>query len=397
MPSEPNVRQPETAAPTPPLRTIFLYVTDECNQRCPHCWINPNAEGRSQVERPSLDDYFRFVRAAQPLGLQLVKFTGGEPLLKEDTFRIIEHNSLLGVRSSLETNAMLVGRKEAEFLKKHRVHVGVSLDGASSDVHDRRRGFRGAFDRTWPALEMMTELGIPLTIVSAVSYSNLEEIPKILELLRGLKRNGPLYSKINPILPLGRARKMGRRGDTLAVEDLLRLASEVSEKLNPEYREYGISVMLQLELAFFPIEGLARGAGQTGVYNCGFLNLISALADGSITFCGVGYQARELTMGNIRGDYDLPSLWRSHPLLQDVRFKVHEALDGVCGQCLFRQTCLGGCRASALMLGGSLAASPPSCQALYDSGLFPVTRLREPEASRYSARAREHREVAAVC
>jgi radical SAM protein with 4Fe4S-binding SPASM domain len=100
-------------------------------------------------------------------------------------------------------------------------------------------------------------------------------------------------------------------------------------------------------------------------------------------------------MGNIKDGYDLPSLWQDHPVLQEVRHDVYHALEGVCGDCLLQSICLGGCRASALALGGSLAASPPYCQALYDSGLFPATRLREPAASRYAAMASDLRSQSA--
>jgi len=371
--------------PAPPLRSLYFYLTDECNQRCIHCWINPTLEGRSRTQRASLDDYCRLIDAAAPLGLKTVKLTGGEPLLREETLPIIRYVSQVGARTILETNAMLVGSREAELFKEHRVSVGISLDGSTPAVHDRRRGLAGAFERTWRALELMTGRGIPVTVTAAVSRSNREEIPKMLDLLAGLERKAPLAFKINPIMALGRARKLEHTGDTLSPEDLLHLVRQVCDELLPWSKDHGIGLLLQLELAFFPIDALAQGAGKAGVCHCGFLNLLSVLADGSLTLCGIGYTAPELTMGNIRGEYDLAALWQEHPMLRGIRSTVHHALEGVCGDCLFHPICLGGCRASALGTGGSLAASPPNCQALYDAGLFPPTRLREPAASRYAA------------
>jgi SynChlorMet cassette radical SAM/SPASM protein ScmF len=377
---------PENASEAPPpLRSVYLYLTNECNQHCIHCWINPALEGRSRGEKPALDNYRRFLDAAVHLGANFVKITGGEPLLREETFPLIEHVSRAGARAAVETNAMLVGHREAAAFQKHRVSVSVSLDGATAAVHDRRRGLPGAFERTWRAVKLMTSLKIPLTIVTAVSRSNRDEIRKVLELLRSLASEAPLILKINPIVALGRARALARQGDTLGPGELLDLVNEVCNDLRPWYQEHGIEIVLQLELAFFPIDSLLQGAGQAGVYHCGFLNLLSILADGSITFCGIGYEAPQLTMGNIRGDYDLPSLWSEHPILRQVRFNVRHALEGVCGDCLLQGVCLGGCRASALAMGGSLTASPPLCQSLYDAGLFAASRLREPAASRYAA------------
>src|SRR6266545_4580290 len=380
-----SIAQDTVETPVPPLRSIYFYLTDECNQRCVHCWINPAPEGRSQTQRPRLDDYCRLIDAAVPLGLKLVKLTGGEPLLREETFPIIRHVSQVGAQTLIETNAMLVGPREAELFREHRVSVGVSLDGSEPAIHDRRRGLPGAFERTWRALELMSGLGIPLTVVAAISRSNRDEIPKILHRLRNLDKKASLQLKINPIVALGRARKLAKNGDMLSPEELQELVRQVCAELIPWAKKQGIGIVLQLELAFFPIDSLMQGAGKAGVCHCGFLNLLSVLADGSLTFCGIGYEAPELTMGNIRGDYDLATLWNGHPTLQEVRSTVHHALEGVCGDCLFHPICLGGCRASALATGGSLAASPPHCQALYDAGLFPVSRLREPAASRYAA------------
>lgn len=384
MPGHDPIAKEAPEVPVPALRSLYFYLTDECNQSCVHCWINPALEGRSRTEHPGHADYCRLIDAALPLGLRMVKITGGEPLLREETFSIIRYVSQVGASTLLETNGMLVGPREAKLFKEHRVNVGISLDGSSPAVHDRRRGLAGAFERTWRGLELMTGLGIPVTVTAAVSRSNLEEIPKILDILARLDHKAPLAFKINPIMALGRARKLEHKGDTLSAEELLRLVHQACHELIPRSRERGIDIMLQLELAFFPIDGLAQGAGRAGVCHCGFLNLLSVLADGSLTLCGIGYSAPDLTMGNIRGQYDLAALWNDHPTLRGIRSTVDHALEGVCGDCLFQPMCLGGCRASALGSGGSLAASPRNCQELYDSGLFPVTRLREPAASRYA-------------
>lgn len=387
MPPEEGIQVAEADAPPPRLNALYLYLTNECNQYCSHCWINPTSVGRYKGKQPCLDDYRRFIDAALPLGLTFVKLTGGEPLLHANTIPLIKHLSQLGLNIILETNAMLVGRKEAELLKEHGVKVGVSLDGATAEVHDRRRGVAGAFQRTWHALELLTELEVPLTVVTAVSRSNREEIVGILELLRGIKNGAPLNLKINPIMAAGRARKLARKGDTLTPEELLDLASMACDELMPRYKKYGIGIKLQLEVAFFSIDHLVEGAGRTGVYRCGFLNLLSALADGSITLCGIGYEARDLIMGNISEKYDLRSLWESHETLRKVRFTVQHAMQGVCGDCLFQQVCQGGCRASALAMGGTMETAPPSCQALYEAGLFATSRLREPAASHYATTA----------
>jgi AdoMet-dependent heme synthase len=364
--------------PPPPLRSLYIYLTHECNQHCGHCWINPTLEGRYCGRRPAFEEYRRFFDAAVPMGLDYIKLTGGEPLLRPEFRPLIEYAAAAGIAVQVETNGMLVTPEIAAFMKHHGVQTSISLDAATAAVHDRRRGLRGAFDRTMAAVEILGDAGVPVMIVTSISRSNLDEVPRILDLLVHLKRKAPLNYKINPIVPMGRAKHMERRGETLTPRELLDLAGSVTNDLTPRYRAHGIGITLQLEIAFFSIDNLIRGEGRGGLGHCGFLNLISILADGSITFCGLGYAAPELVMGNICEDYDLPELWRSHPLLAEVRRVVRGDLEGVCGECLFQPVCLGGCRAVALAAGGTLAASPVWCQALYDAGLFPASRLRDP-------------------
>lgn len=376
-----------TVDSVPPLRSLYIYVTNECNQHCPHCWIMPAQEGHGGLGAPSLSDYLGFIDAARPLGLKYVKVTGGEPLLRRETFSILQHTAQAGISSTLETNAMLIGGEEVSFLAQHKIHVGLSLDGASAEVHDRRRGLIGAFERTMHGLGLLAAVGVPFTVTCAVSRGNLGEIEKILELLSEVETQSQITFKINPIVPMGRALSITQRADTLEPHELLQLAETVGRQLLPRFSRYGLRIMLQLEPAFFPIDVMLHGRGLMCAHHCGFLNLISVLADGCISLCGVGYTQRQLAMGNIRNNYNLMELWNTHPTLAETRRTVRRRLTGACAHCLFHPICLGGCRAAAITADGSLASSSPWCQALYDAGLFPTTRLTDQAAQEYQRTA----------
>ena len=66
----------------PTLRTIYFYLTDGCNLRCRHCWIDPmyrnKEDGHSFLP---FDLFVSIIKEAKELGLKGVKLTGGEPLL----------------------------------------------------------------------------------------------------------------------------------------------------------------------------------------------------------------------------------------------------------------------------------------------------------------------------
>ena len=385
----------------PPFRSIYIRLTDECNQHCPYCWASPVLEGRSTVKRPDLAQYRRFIDRAVPLGLSRVKVTGGEPLLRVETLLVLAHASRRGVATAIDTNAALVGEVEVDFFRRNRVHVGTSLDVCGPDGSDPRRGLRGALQRTWKAVKAMTRAGIDLTVTAAVSHGSLGEIDRILDRLAGIEgRRGRIAVKINPIVTLRRVSSMNKRREALFPHELLEFTNRVLRDLAPSYREKSLDIILQLESAFFPIGSMVQAVAASGARHCGFLNLISVLADGSITLCGIGPEQKHLIMGNIQRSYDLTRIWE-------------RALDAECQaarfprplrrlrKCLAQSDCLSGCRAAAVAAGASAAESPLWCQSLYDAGLFPASRLNDESAKRYaeiapSLQARFRQEAAAL-
>ncbi len=386
----------------PPWRSLYIHLTDECNQHCPYCWASLVLAGRSKVRRPDLAQYRRFIDKAVPLGLSKVKVTGGEPLLREETLPILAHASRRGVDTDIDTNAALVGEVEVDFFRRNRVHVGTSIDVCGPEGSDPRRGLRGALQRTWKAVKAMTRAGIDLTVTAAVSHGNLGEIDRILDRIAGIEgRRGRIAVKINPIVTLRRVSSMNKRRETLFPHELLEFTNRVLRDVAPSYREKNLDISLQLEAAFFPIESMVQAVATSGARHCGFLNLISVLADGSITLCGIGQEQKHLIMGNIQRSYDLARIWEREPSMLDVRRRVFRGLRGVCSECQAQSDCLGGCRAAAVAAAASLAESPPWCQSLYDAGLFPASRLNDESAKRYaeiapSLQARFREEAAAL-
>ncbi|HMK16190.1 MAG TPA: radical SAM protein, partial [Methanomicrobiales archaeon] len=81
-----------------------MSVTQRCNLNCIYC----HAEGeRSPAAELSLGDIREILRVAAKLGMRSVKFTGGEPLLREDILDIVRAVPA-GMESSMTTNGILL-------------------------------------------------------------------------------------------------------------------------------------------------------------------------------------------------------------------------------------------------------------------------------------------------
>jgi SynChlorMet cassette radical SAM/SPASM protein ScmF len=310
--------------------------------------------------------YNRAIASALSEGLMMVKLTGGEPLLYPDWRQIIQFVAERGVSVALETNGTLLDAEAVEFLCKCYVHVSVSLDGAEPETHDKFRGAAGAFEAVQRAVHLFVEQGRPPQVIFSLYAGNRHELEPLVALMRDW---GVEQVKVNIVSSMGRGERFQKKGWLMDVESLLYL-KQTEEKVLQQ--RYGVKVIVDVPCAFdSTIELVTQGVGI-----CPFLNLLSILANGDITFCGLGYARPEWILGNVES-HDLVEIWRHHPYLSEIRRLLPQGLRGVCGKCLLRDRCLGKCRAAAMAESGDVTAPFALCHALYEAGLFPLSRLTE--------------------
>jgi cyclic pyranopterin phosphate synthase len=109
---------------------LRLSVTDRCNLRCQYCMP---AEGVRKLEHSdilSFEQLHRIARLAVGLGIEKIRITGGEPLVRKGLVKFIENLSTIdGLKEiDLTTNGLLL-REFAADLRRAGVHrLNVSLD-----------------------------------------------------------------------------------------------------------------------------------------------------------------------------------------------------------------------------------------------------------------------------
>ena len=114
-------RPPVIKSPEPSLRYLELQITDRCNLRCKHCYIDfrsaPLCKGRREEPEPesfhelSLDQIQTILREFEELQGLRVMITGGEPLLHRDFEAINQMLPDFLIRKVLFTNGLLLNRK----------------------------------------------------------------------------------------------------------------------------------------------------------------------------------------------------------------------------------------------------------------------------------------------
>ncbi|MDG5471884.1 GTP 3',8-cyclase MoaA [Jeotgalibacillus sp. ET6] len=129
-----------------PLRDIRISVTDQCNFRCSYCMpaeiFGPDFAFLPKEAYLSFDEICQLVRSMAELGVEKVRLTGGEPLLRKDLHELIEKlYTIDGIQDiALTTNAMMLP-KYAEKLKAAGLQrVNVSMDAIEEDVFKKMNG-----------------------------------------------------------------------------------------------------------------------------------------------------------------------------------------------------------------------------------------------------------------
>jgi Fe-coproporphyrin III synthase len=164
-------------------RPIVVWSTTRtCNLNCVHCYTDSDNRGYSG--EMTTDEGIKLINELAHFGVPSLLFSGGEPLMRHDLLKLIEHAARKNIRPVLSTNGTLIDKQTAKDLKNAGVvYVGISLDGID-EVNDRFRGVRGAFTRAMNGFENCTSagqrVGLRLTL-TRMNYADLDRIFDFIE------------------------------------------------------------------------------------------------------------------------------------------------------------------------------------------------------------------------
>jgi len=148
------------------------YVTYRCNAKCGFCdiWERPSPYVDLETAENNLDDL-------KALGVKVIDFTGGEPLLHRDIDKLLAMAKAKGFITTLTTNAMLYP-KWAEKLAGLVDMLHFSLDSPDREAHNASRGV-DCFDFVMESIEVAKSLGERPDIIFTVFEHNVGEIEKV--------------------------------------------------------------------------------------------------------------------------------------------------------------------------------------------------------------------------
>jgi SynChlorMet cassette radical SAM/SPASM protein ScmF len=275
-----------------------------------------------------------------------------------------------GLRLTVETNGVLCTPELAAKLKvtAKNPFVSVSLDGADAETHEWVRGVAGSFEGALEGIRHLVKAGFRPQVIMSVMRRNKEQVEPLVRLVEGL---GAGSVKFNLVQPTERGEKLHAANETLTIEELVEMGRWVEDTLS---LTTDMRLIYHHPVAFKPL-GQIFGEEADGCGRCGILGILGVLSSGSYALCGIGESIPELVFGHAATDR-LEDVWRNAPVLNELREGVPDRLEGICGECVMGEMCLGNCMAQNYYTNKSLWSSFWYCEEARSKGLFPETRLK---------------------
>jgi cyclic pyranopterin phosphate synthase len=180
-----------------PLRDLRISVTDRCNFRCPYCMpadvFGPGHAFLRDPQLMSLAELTRIVRAFITLGVEKVRLTGGEPLLRPDVPDLIRTlKQDLGVQDvALTTNGWLLEKLAPKLAAAGLNRLNVSVDALDDTIAGKLNGLGFKVGRVLRGIDAAAALGLKIKINCVIQRGvNDSELPALCEYFR--ERGHPL-------------------------------------------------------------------------------------------------------------------------------------------------------------------------------------------------------------
>jgi GTP 3',8-cyclase len=208
--------------------SLRISVTDRCNIRCFYCMPEEAAQFAQRQEILTFEEIERFVRVAATLGVNKLRLTGGEPLLRRNLPRLIERlNTVPGIQDiALTTNAVILEQHAQALydagLRRLNIHLD-TLDRARFKQITRRDDL----PRVLAGIDAAVRVGFKRIKLNIVAVKGLVE-PDIVPIAHYCRERGfePRYIEFMPL----DSQSLWDRGRVLLADDI---AAMLSREISP--------------------------------------------------------------------------------------------------------------------------------------------------------------------
>lgn len=299
-------------------KMLNLYVTNSCNLRCPHCFMNAGAAMENEL---SVADLKRILTDFKYNGGECVTFTGGEPMMRKDFVGLLQFSKEIGLQNTVLTNGLLWSQEDINKAVNFIEEVQISIDGVDDDTNSHIRG-KGNFDRAVRTAKNFAANGVKVSVATTFSKSDLsiDLIPKykiIKENIEGVAK-GEITFKFSKKILLGRGIVPTEKEN----RDYFEKISAIEDAIRPNVK----------------LENFLLGHQPNTIsQNCG-IGGISIRADGHVFFCNRVHEIDDY------GYIFSRSIKEWMEIGKEINNRTNVEHVEPCCKCDLKNICNGGCR-----------------------------------------------------
>jgi cyclic pyranopterin phosphate synthase len=264
------------------IKSMRISITDKCNFRCTYCMPAEGLPWLKKAEILSYEEIVRIARVAVEIGIEQIRLTGGEPLVRRDVPEVVRQlRQIEGLRSlSLTTNGILLKQQAAALADAGLTRINVSLDSLLREKftrmtrRDQLHGVLAGLEevKRYPAIHP-----IKINAVAMKNFSEEEVLPFV-----QFARDNAFVMRWIEFMPLD-ADQIWRKEDILSGAEIKAIIEAVYGPLMP------ISTGDPAETA--RRYTFSDGIGEVGFINpvsepfCASCDRIRLTADGQLRTC----------------------------------------------------------------------------------------------------------------
>ncbi|HHW07190.1 MAG TPA: GTP 3',8-cyclase MoaA [Clostridia bacterium] len=286
---------------------LRVSVTDLCNLRCIYCMPAGGVTKKERRELLTFEEIENIVRAAAQMGVDKVRITGGEPLVRKGIVELVDRLARIdGIEDlSMTTNGILLKDCAAPLKEAGLKRVNISLDTLDPDKYHRITR-RGHLADVLAGMEAARAVGLTPIKVNVVLVGGLNDDE--IEDFVNLTLREEIQVRFIELMPLGEAGHW-ERSAFLPTEEVLR---RVPQLIPLAVKGHGTVARLYQ---------LPHGKGQVGLISplsnhfCQYCNRLRVTPDGKLKSCL--HSSQEINLKNVPPE-ELPGL-----LAEGIRGKPH--------------------------------------------------------------------------
>lgn len=258
---------------------LRISVTDRCNLRCFYCMPEHDPKFMPRTELLTFEEIERVVRIGTTLGIDRVRLTGGEPLVRRELHKLVA--AIVRIPTirdvGLTTNGIFL-RDQAQQLREAGLsRLNISLDALDAETFEQMTR-RDQIDQVLDGIEAAKEAGFDPIKVNAVSVRGLTE---------------------SQIVPFGRLAREGHLG----VRFIEFMPLDAANEWERDRVLFGHEILAALEAEFGPLDPVSAGDTRAPASEFRFRDgrgTIGLIASVSQPFCGSCNRFRLTADGKLR-------------------------------------------------------------------------------------------------